>query len=96
MPLFPRLNPFGLLQQTDAAIGVFAQCQKSLGKWPAPAPARHRHRAFAWKINLVDGEGSRFRDVSWPPEEVLDILDMIAERAPRIGTEAEAREAWTA
>jgi hypothetical protein len=41
----------------------------------------------------VDVEGSRFRDVPWLPEEVLDILDMIAEPAPRIGTEADAREA---
>jgi hypothetical protein len=41
----------------------------------------------------VDGEGSRFRDVGWLPEEVLDILDMIAEPALKIGTEAEAREA---
>ena len=28
------------------------------------------------------------------PNGVLDTLDMIAEPAPGIGTEAEAREAW--
>jgi hypothetical protein len=38
-------------------------------------------------------KAQRFRDVSCLPEEVLDILDMIAELAPRIGTDAEAREA---
>ena len=57
---------------------------ESLYKWRAPAHARHRHRAFAWKTSIVDGEGSRFRDVGWLPEEVLDILDMIAEPAPRL------------
>ena len=81
-----RLPPLVSFEQAAAAIGVLPECQRL----PPPDVGLGR---FGRITSLEDGAGSRFRDVSWLREEVLDILDMIAGPAPRIGTEAEAREA---